>query len=109
MCGGNDDTGQVDRVVEFLRLCDLVNVAVSLVLGGGVPRYLVKLDKHGKQIRVTIPGEMVAELGLERIAYCLVTSGDGRRVIVEPFIDEGMLRDGVSRNSPDGHTGSVSP
>lgn len=74
-----------------------------------MPRYLVKLDKHGKQIRVTIPALMVKELGLERIAYCLLQSGDGRRVIVEPFIDEGMLNDGGSGDSLDGPTGSVSP
>lgn len=62
-----------------------------------MPRYVIKVEKHGSQVRVTIPKPMVDELGLKRIAYALCHVQDGQSVIITPFIDEGLLRESVHR------------
>ena len=61
-----------------------------------MPRYVVKVEKHGSQVRVTIPKIMVAELGLEKMAYALAWGVRGGKIVIEPFIDEGMLSEAIS-------------
>ena len=63
-----------------------------------MPRFIVKVEKHGSQVRVTIPRMLVASLGFEAVAYALCRVVDGKSVIITPFIDEGMLREAISRD-----------
>lgn len=61
-----------------------------------MPRYVIKVEKHGPQVRVTIPKPMVDELGLRRIAYALCHVEVGKSIIITPFIDEVMLNEAIS-------------
>ena len=63
-----------------------------------MPRYVIKLEKHGSQVRVTIPKEIVGDLGLKRMAYALCWTAEGKSFVVTPFIDEVMLNAAISRD-----------
>ena len=56
-----------------------------------MPRYVVKVEKHGSQVRVTIPKEIVDDLGLARMAYALMWTKEDKSIIITPFIHEVML------------------
>lgn len=71
-------------------------VAGFSVVGLIMPRFVIKVEKHGRQVRVTIPKLMADELGLRRIAYALAHIQDGESIIITPFIDEGMLDEAIS-------------
>ena len=62
-----------------------------------MPRYVIKVEKRGSGLRVSIPKVMVAELGLETMAYALAWGVRGGTICIEPFIDEGMLNEAVQR------------
>ena len=74
-----------------------------------MPRFIVKVEKHGFQVRVTIPKEMVDDLGLRRIAYALCRCEDGKSIIITPFVDEVMLREAVSGDRALGDPGAEKP
>jgi len=63
-----------------------------------MPRHIIKIEKHGSQVRVTIPKEIVDDLGLKRMAYALCWTAEGKSVIVTPFIDEVMLNAAIQRD-----------
>ena len=62
-----------------------------------MPRFVIKVEKHGSRLRVTIPKVMVAELGLENMAYALGWGIPGGKIVLAPFIDEAMLNEAISR------------
>ena len=74
-----------------------------------MPRFVIKVEKHGSRLRVTIPKVMVAELGLEKMAYALAWGVRGGKIVIEPFIDEGMLSEAVSRDRALGDSGAEKP
>jgi len=74
-----------------------------------MPRYVIKVEKHGSRLRVTIPKVMVAELGLEKMAYALAWGVRGGTICIEPFIDEGMLSEAISRGRGVGDSGTENP
>jgi len=61
-----------------------------------MPRFVIRMEKHGSQVRVTIPKPMVDDLGLRRIAYALCRVQNGKSIIITPFIDEVMLNEAIS-------------
>ena len=74
-----------------------------------MPRYVIKVEKHGARLRVTIPKVMVAELGLEKMAYALAWGVRGGTIVIEPFIDEGMLNEAISGGRGLGDSGTEKP
>ena len=62
-----------------------------------MPRYVIKIENRGSGLRVSIPKVMVAELGLQKMAYALGWGIPGGKIVLEPFIDEGMLSEAISR------------
>lgn len=74
-----------------------------------MPRFVIKVEKHGGQVRVTIPKMMVDDLGLRRIAYALAHVQDGQSIVITPFIDEGMLNEAISRDPSRKDPGSANP
>ena len=74
-----------------------------------MPRHVIKVEKHGSQVRVTIPKPMVDELGLRRMAWALCRVQEGKSIIITPFIDEVMLNEAISGDPPDGDPGAEKP
>jgi len=74
-----------------------------------MPKFIVRVEKHGSQVRVTIPRMLVATLGFEAVAYALCRVVDGKSLIITPFIDEGMMCEGISKYRPLGDTGAEKP
>jgi len=74
-----------------------------------MPRFIVKLEKHGSQVRVTIPKGIVVDLGLKGMAYALCWTAEGKSIIITPFIDEAMLNAAISRDPDLGDARSEKP
>ena len=74
-----------------------------------MPRFVIKVEKHGSRLRVTIPKVMVAELGLEKMAYALAWGVRGGRIVLAPFIDEAMLNEAISGDRALGDSGAEKP
>jgi len=74
-----------------------------------MPRFVIKVEKHGSRLRVTIPKVMVAELGLEHMAYALGWGIPGGKIILVPFIDEAMLNEAISGDPTVFDPGSEKP
>jgi len=69
-------------------------------------RFVIKVEKHGSQVRVTIPKPMVDELGLRRMAYALCRVQNGKSIIITPFVDEVMLNEAISGDRALGNPGA---
>ena len=74
-----------------------------------MPRFVIKVEKWGSGLRVSIPKIMVAELGLEKMAYALAWGVRGGKIVIEPFIDEGMLSEAISGDRALGNPGAEKP
>lgn len=74
-----------------------------------MPRFVIKLEKHGHQVRVTIPKEMVDDMGLKRIAYGLMWAINDKSIVLVPFLDEVMLNEAISGDRDIRDTRSKTP
>lgn len=63
-----------------------------------MPKYIVKVERHGGQVRLTLPKNMVDKLNFQRVAYAICHVSDGEAIIITPFIDARMLDNGVSED-----------
>ena len=72
-------------------------------------RFVIRVEKHGPQVRVTIPKSMVDELGLRRMAYALCHVQNGKSIIITPFVDEVMLNEAISGDPTVFNPGSEKP
>jgi len=58
-------------------------------------KYVVKIERRGGQVRVTMPKAIVDETSFSGAAYGLMWVTSDKCVLIRPFIDGVLLREAV--------------